>query len=145
MAETIAFHGDPHGRPDVIVVPATGGEARVWKMPADGGDAVQVTTSPAVASVESRDGRDLFYVERANRTSPLWRLPLAGGNPVKVLDGVVLSNFDVVDFATGRPTAIAHDLGRVGFGLSASPDGRTVYYSRTDSSVEELMVVDNFR
>jgi len=33
----------------------------------------------------------------------------------------------------------------VGFGLSASPDGRTVYYSRTDSSVEELMVVDDFR
>jgi Tol biopolymer transport system component/DNA-binding winged helix-turn-helix (wHTH) protein len=143
------------------------GEARVWKMPADGGDAVQVTTSPAVASVESRDGRDLFYVERANATSALWRLPLAGGSPVKVLDGVVLSNFDVVDagvyyidrlgaaggtarlqffdFATGRPTTIAPDLGSVGFGVSASPDGRTVYYSRTDSSVEELMVVDDFR
>lgn len=49
------------------------------------------------------------------------------------------------DFAAGRATTIARDLGSVGFGLSASPDGRTVYYSRTDSSVEELMVVDNFR
>jgi len=148
------------------------GEARVWKMPADGGNAVQVTTGPAVASVESRDGRDLFYIERANRTSALWRLPLAGGGPVKVLDGVLLSNFDVVDtgvyfidqllgaggapaggtarlqffeFATGRVRTIAQDLGSVGFGLSASPDGRTVYYPRTDASVEELMVVDNFR
>src|SRR5688572_19034130 len=116
-------------------------------------------------------GRDLFYVETANGTSALWRLPLAGGSPVKVVDGVVLSNFDVVDtgvyfidrlgadgpaaggtarlqffdFAMGRMTTIAPDLGSVSFGLSASPDGRTVYYARTDSSVEELMVVDDFR
>jgi len=140
-------------------------------MPVDGGDALQVTTSPAVASVESRDGRDLFYVERANRTSALWRLPLAGGSPVKVVDGVVLSNFDVgdtgvyfidrpgadggpadraarlqfFDFATGHPTTIARDLGSVGFGLSVSPDGRAVYYSRIDAPVEELIVVEDFR
>ena len=35
-------------------------EARVWKMPADGGEAIQVTTRPAVASIQSRDGRDLL-------------------------------------------------------------------------------------
>ncbi len=181
--KTVVFHGDPHGRPDVIVVPAAGGEprvltaslpnggyprfsrdghwiyfavvdgeARVWKMPARGGDAVQVTAGPAVASVESRDRRHLFYVETANGLSALWRLPLAGGTPVKVLDRVVLSNFDVVDtgiffidrlpatgvpagaarlqffdFATGRSTTTAPDLGSVSFGLSASPDGRSVY------------------
>ena len=109
--KTIAFHGDPHGRPEIIIVPAAGGEprvltqslpnggyprfsrdgrwiyftvfdgeARVWKIPADGGEAVQVTTSPAVASIESSDGRNLFYVETANGTSAFagaCRLPAA--------------------------------------------------------------------
>ena len=29
--------------------------------------------------------------------SPLWRLPVSGGVPVKVLDGVVLGNFAVLE------------------------------------------------
>ena len=45
--------------------------------------AVQVRTTTAVASIESRDGRDLFYVEMAIGTGALWRLPLGGGSPVK--------------------------------------------------------------
>jgi len=36
-------------------------------------------------------------------------------------------------------------LGRVGSGLSAARDGRTVFFSRVDSSVNELMIVSNFR
>jgi hypothetical protein len=49
------------------------------------------------------------------------------------------------DLATGRSTTVAHNLGTVGFGLSASRDGRTIFYSRVDSSVDELMLVDDFR
>ena len=71
-------------------------------MPADGGEAVQVTTSPAVASIESSDGRNLFYVETANGTSALWRLPVCRERAVKIVDGVVLSNFDVVDAGVCR-------------------------------------------
>ncbi len=205
----IAFHGDPDGRPDILVVPAEGGKPRtltanrptgggfpsfsgdgrwvyfciihgrephIWKMPVEGGTAVQVTSNTGTLAIESRDGRDLYYVERVERPSPVWRLPLAGGPPVKVLDGVVHGNFDVVeggiyylqrvageaaaslagdasfetqlkflDFGTGRSTTVARNLGNVGFGLSASPDGRTIFFSRVDSSVNELMLVDNFR
>lgn len=151
------------------------GEARVWKIPARGGTAVQVTQNDGTLAIESHDGRDLYYVAAVERSSPLWRLPLGGGTAARVLDGVVLGNFDVVegglyyidgvpgaggvatdrtrqqmrlrylDFATGLSTTIAHDLGTVGFGLSASRDGRRVFYSRVDSSVDELMLVDDFR
>jgi Tol biopolymer transport system component len=208
---SIAFMGDPEGRPDVIVVPANGGRPRilsaklpmaalprfsrdgrwiyfcqmhgtvrqVWKMPATGGDAIKVTNGPAGAPVESPDGRDLYYLDAPDLSGALWRLPLAGGPPVRVLDGVLTGNFEVVergiyylervsdnsltskpvlpagpggqtrlqyfDFSTERSTTVAGDLGMVGFGLTASPDGRHVFFARADSVVDELMVVDDFR
>jgi hypothetical protein len=49
------------------------------------------------------------------------------------------------DFATGRPTTVARNLGDVTSGLTASPDGRTILYTRRDSSVDDLMLVENFR
>ena len=49
------------------------------------------------------------------------------------------------DFATRRASTVADNLGWVGFGLSASRDGRTVFFSRIDSSIHELTVVDDFR
>ena len=128
--------------------------------------------------IESPAGDALFYVSAADRPSPLWRQPLDGGAAVKVLDGVLNGNFDVVDrgiyylerfqgpppaatasaspaaadvrlqfhdFSTGRVTTVARDLGLVGSGLSASRDGRDVFFARTDSAIDELMVVDDFR
>ncbi len=145
-------------------------------MPVGGGDPVQVSKATGILAIESRDGHDLFYVEAVDRASTLWRVPLAGGVPAKVVDGVVLGNFDVVeggiyyidrvageagafftdrpsgdtrlqyfDFATDRSTTVASSLGAVTFGLSASRDGRTVFFSRVDSAVDELMLVNNFR
>jgi Tol biopolymer transport system component/DNA-binding winged helix-turn-helix (wHTH) protein len=153
-----------------------GAQGRIWKMPVAGGDPVQVTKDPGTLAIESCDGRDLFYVEAGNRPSTLWRVRLTGGMAVKIADGVVFGNFDVVeggiyyidrvagetgafftdrpggntrlryfDFATGRSTTVAGNLGRVTFGLSASRDGRTVFFTRVDTAVDELMLVENFR
>ena len=155
-----------------------GTEVRVWKMPASGGPAVRVTSTEAAVPIESPAGDALYYVSAADRPSPLWRQPLDGSAAVKVLDGVLNGNFDVVDrgiyylerfqgpptaatasaspaaadvrlqfhdFSTGRVTTVARDLGLVGSGLSASRDGRDVFFTRVDSAIDELMVVDDFR
>ena len=203
----IAFHGDPDGRPDVLIVPSRGGqprnitkgtpgggfpsfsrdgqwvyfsaglergELRIWKAPATGGAPVQVTNNAGAIAIESYGG-DLFYLDNVNGPGSIWRLPQGGVPAVKVVEGVVLGNFDVVeeglyyidrvsgqsgsytespdgetrlrylDFATSRSTTVAANLGTIGLGLSATRDGRTVFFSRIDSSTDELILVDNFR
>ncbi len=142
----------------------TGGDSAIWKIPSRGGEAVRVTNSVGLEPFVSPDGASLYYVENVDRLSPLWRLPLAGGVAVKVLEEVVMGNFTVLeggiyyidgpsgnvrlqyfDFATRRSRTVAGNLGKVTVGLTASPDGRTILYPRMDSSVEDLMLVENFR
>jgi serine/threonine protein kinase len=141
----------------------TGGD-QIWRMPAAGGEAVQVTHNVGYVAFESLDGAYIYYTQTAEAPSALWRLPTSGGQPVKVLDGVVGRAFMVLergiyyidqpsgvtrlqffDFATGKSTTVAGNLGRIVQGLTASPDGRTILYSRVDASGDDLMLVENFR
>jgi len=140
------------------------GEYHIWKMPAAGGDAVQVTHAPGFVAGESPDGAYLYYVGTSVAGSPLWRLPVSGGRPEKLLEGVVWWSADVLergiyyldrpttearlqffDLTTRRSTTLARDLGEWTGSLTVSPDGRTILFSRVDSSVNDLMLVENFR
>jgi hypothetical protein len=49
------------------------------------------------------------------------------------------------DFATRRSTTVAPDLGNVDTPLTATADGRTILFPRTTFSMDDLMVVENFR
>jgi Tol biopolymer transport system component/predicted Ser/Thr protein kinase len=139
------------------------GEYRIWKMPVSGGDATRVTPNEGFGVFEATDGSNLYYVTTSVE-SPLWRLPASGGEPVKVLDGVHWWNvwmlekglyyidrlgdetrLQYLNFATGKSTIMASNLGQVQAGLTASPDGRTILYTRVDSSTDDLMLVENFR
>jgi Tol biopolymer transport system component len=139
------------------------GDYRVWKMPAAGGDAVQITQNQGTQAFETADGSAIYYLT-ASIVSPVWRLPTSGGEPVKVLDGVLWFDFHLhekgayyvdqlagetrlqyLDFATGTPKTVARNLGEVGSGLTASPDGRTILFTRADASADDLMLVENFR
>ena len=50
-----------------------------------------------------------------------------------------------LDFGTAKSSTVARNLGDVLAGLTASPDGRTILYTRVDASVDDLMLVENFR
>ena len=43
------------------------GEQQVWKIPADGGDAIQVTRDGGFAPLESPDGKFIYYTKAFRR------------------------------------------------------------------------------
>src|SRR5206468_3696843 len=65
------------------------GERQIWRLPAAGGDAVQVTHNGGLVAFESPDGANIWYTQGSEASSPLWRLPVSGGQPVKVLEDVI--------------------------------------------------------
>lgn len=84
--------------------------------------------------------------------------------PEKVAEGVVWRAFALVDrgvyyidqdsgatrlqfldITSRRTITVARGLGDIRIGLTASRDGRTVFYTRVDSTIDDLMLVRNFR
>lgn len=142
-----------------------GGQNRIWRIPAAGGDAVQITQGIGVVALKAADGQSIFYTQTSGPApSPLWRLPTTGGQPVKVVDGVIMRAFAVLetgiyyldtaagetrlqfyDFAARRVSTTARNLGDVRPGFTATSEGKTILYTRTDSTVDDLMLVENFR
>jgi Tol biopolymer transport system component len=140
------------------------GESQIWKLPAVGGEAVQITHNTGYVALESPDGAYVYYTQTVAGPSPLWRLASSGGQPEKVVDGVIWRNFAVLergiyyvdqesgttrlqfyDFASRRSGTVTRDLGNIRYGLTASRDGRVVLYTRVDSDIDDLMLVENFR
>jgi Tol biopolymer transport system component len=72
------------------------GTPQIWKMPTAGGAATQVTKNGGFIAFETLDGKYLYYGKGPGQTS-LWRVPVSGGEEVKVLDDVNSGSFAVCD------------------------------------------------
>jgi hypothetical protein len=141
----------------------------VWKVPADGGRAVQVTKQGGFAAFESRDGRTLYYTKGLT-VEGLWRVPTSGGDETPVVDfpkvgywgywalarnGAYFVNTDVrpyalefVDFGTRRVVRIATlPKPPVAWesGLALSPDERSLLYLQVDQVNSDIALVENFK
>jgi Tol biopolymer transport system component len=141
------------------------GRFEVWKAPAEGGDALQVTTHGGTEAFESRDGRILYFTKSLPGGVPpgIWRLPRDGGKEVQVLDrgrplswalleqGILYLDrsseppaLELFQFATGQVSRVAVVEDVFDGGLSASPDGRSVLYTR-EVHEADIMLVQGFR
>lgn len=143
------------------------GAWQVWKMPAEGGQAVQVTKNGGYAGFESLDGKTLYYAK--GLTVPaLWKVPVEGGEETLVLeqlaaglwgywgltqDGIYFYNsytkaIEFFSFATRKMTKVATpERGPLWSspGFSVSPDGRWILYAQPDIVASDIMLVENFR
>jgi Tol biopolymer transport system component len=152
----IYFYSDHEGRP-----------FQLWKVPFKGGPPVRVTKNGGVYAVESDDGRFLYYSKFTE--SGVWKMPVAGGEEVRVLDqpegeqwfnwalspsGIYFLTGDppngkikFFDFATGKTTSIFALEKRVPFfaGLALSPDGKSLLFGQFESSDSYIILVKNFR
>jgi Tol biopolymer transport system component len=145
---------------------------QIWKMPADGGEARQVTKGGGSAAQESMDGKFLFYTKGRN-VAGIWRVPVEGGEETLVLDthkagywnawtvveqgiyfltAVKLARpaIEFFSFTTGRVNEVV--LLAKSFrpwtnpeGLSVSRDGRWILYTQEDRADMDIMLVENFR
>ena len=144
------------------------GSAQLWKVAVDGGAAEQVTRDGGWLPRAAPDGTALYFTPTPGigLATSLWRIPTSGGSPVKVLDGVANMPIVIVphgiyyfqpspegltvqfyDLARQRSTVIAGGLAQVlpVGGFSVSMNGRILMYTRMDSAVDDLMLVEGFR
>ncbi|HKQ78630.1 MAG TPA: protein kinase [Blastocatellia bacterium] len=147
-----------------------GGNRQIWKMPAAGGPAVQLTQKGGFESVEAPDGKTLYYSK--GYTDGLWTVPSTGGEerPVPELaeagywrswtmtsDGIYFvahtgaappRPLKFFSFATRRVTQIGtvdRDPLRWVPSLAVSPDGHWLLYAQIEQDTSSIMVVENFR
>jgi Tol biopolymer transport system component/DNA-binding winged helix-turn-helix (wHTH) protein len=146
------------------------GRSEVWKVPAAGGQAVQITKRGGFAAFELQDGKSLYYAKGMN-IAGLWSVAVNGGEEAPVLDfpkasfwgywalvetGIYFVNTEArpqpalqfLSFAARRVVHVATlDRKPVPFvsGIAVSPDGRRILYTQEDHRSSDIMLVENFR
>jgi Tol biopolymer transport system component len=65
------------------------GEAQIWKISANGGEAAQVTQKGGLLALESIDRQYLYYTKgKTLGLASLWRTPVTGGEEIQIVDGL---------------------------------------------------------
>jgi Tol biopolymer transport system component len=139
---------------------------QLFRMPSDGGEAVQITHKGGTRPIASPDGKWVYF---SRGIAGIWRVPVKGGEETQFLEVRLNHGYSFRITATGIYFAAARDpvskkvplklyrfadrktveLGHfdktISFDLSVSPDEKWMLYSQLDSSVDDLMLVENFR
>jgi Tol biopolymer transport system component len=145
------------------------GSFELWKLPDEGGPAVQVTRNGGFDAAESSDGRHLYYTK--GMRSGIWRVPLEDGEETAVVDGpLALWSWALapsgiyyavesmtggrqrvyairhLDFESGQTRELYRTEGPVWHScLAVSPDERWILHTVRPLTQSELMLVENFR
>jgi Tol biopolymer transport system component/DNA-binding winged helix-turn-helix (wHTH) protein len=145
------------------------GSMQIWKIPVEGGQAVQVTQHGGFEGFESIDGK-FFYYSKGRAVPGIWQIPVAGGEETLLLDhhnagywrlwavvekGIYVATANtpsqpVIEFfslATGKVTHVAtldKPISRSDPGITVSPDRRWLLFAQMDQSGSDIMLVENF-
>ena len=143
------------------------GIGQIWKVSLDGGRAVRVTTSEASQGFESPDGKLLYFV-RSIDVPGLWSVSVDGGEERFVLSDVKESLWGVAqkgiafvatgpdvalgrnivrffDFSSGATSTLLALPSRATTGFAVARDGRSILWTRIDSSQSDLILIDHWK
>jgi dipeptidyl aminopeptidase/acylaminoacyl peptidase len=142
------------------------GRYEVWKMPHDGGEAIQVTRAGGFATFEPPDGKYLYYTKfNPQGPQPLFRMPAGGGEEVQVVPGVrswqllcvtskgvyfappgpSANTIQFLDAVSSKVSTLATPDKPLNSGLAVSPGDAYVVWSQVDRQTFSLMLVEGFR
>jgi Tol biopolymer transport system component/DNA-binding winged helix-turn-helix (wHTH) protein len=142
------------------------GDWQVWKIPVEGGKAVQVTKKGGLEGAESFDGKFVYYSKEGY--DEIWRVPASGGEETLFLHDIEWRYWAVAEkgiyfiaredrnpfiyfmnFATrhvsrviGLEKKLATDAAR---GLALSPDGHSLLCTLVEQDSSDIMLIENFR
>ena len=142
------------------------GRFEVWRMPAGGGEAMQVTRNGGSWPQVSPDSKEVYYL--APDGVDVWKVASGGGQETRVLgpvwefavaaEGIYFietgtgfykgssgNSLKYFSFAKGTTKKVSDVKLQPSNGLSISPDGRYVLLALVDPFVCDLMLVENFR
>jgi len=149
------------------------GDWQIWKVPVQGGTAVQVTKRGGRDSIESADGKFVYYAKTLE-IAGIWRVPISGGDETQVLDQGWAGGWALTDqgicfrgtreddnfvgpaikfysFENRHVTTLRQFskdvtiLNSINNPLSISSDGHWILYTQRDQSGSDLMLVEGFR
>jgi Tol biopolymer transport system component/DNA-binding winged helix-turn-helix (wHTH) protein len=142
------------------------GRAEISKRSFKRGEAVQITHNGGDHPEESPDGKVIYFSKGWPNSLSVWRVPVGGGEEVKVIDSVHVlgqwmvgqrgiyffsvadeqghSDIRVYDFATGKVKKLQMIDRDIGYSIAVSPDEQTIIYPQLDQAGSNLMLVENF-
>jgi Tol biopolymer transport system component len=163
------FNAMPAWSPDgrwIYFTSRRSGEHQIWRMPATGRGATQLTHEGGAAPLPSRDGRWIYYMKAASPMTSLWRVSAEGGTEFEVVrtvfyraaalavngiyyftrsDETSRPALEYLDLPSGRVRRIFTVPKPVGLGMSLSPDQRHLFYTLVDTEESDLRLLRSFR
>lgn len=155
-----------HDGSSVYFASKRSGRQEIWRIPAGGGTAIQVTRNGGFVAFESPDGKTLYYTLSEDGAEGLYAKRLPDGEEKLVLeDGVASRGFAVFsdgiyyihrlglssyeirfhEFASGATLVVGEIEGLLAYGLAVSPDRKTFLFPKFSDAGADLMLIENFR
>jgi Tol biopolymer transport system component/DNA-binding winged helix-turn-helix (wHTH) protein len=140
------------------------GREDIWRMPAAGGEAVQLTNSGGCVPIESADGKSIIYLSADGNS--IRSIPVNGGKSstlVSPLDDYIKALAVTANgiyyparlsptgerhiwffrFSTGTSRPIIEVNSP--FGITVSPDLKSILFDDVSTNASDLMLLDNFQ
>jgi Tol biopolymer transport system component len=143
------------------------GQPQLYRITADGGEATQITHKGAGPCMASTDGKWVYYGKPG---ATIWRVRPDGGeeNPVAEIPRIVstfsfylaasgiyfasppdpasgATTLKLYRFADGKTVEVGRIDKPLRLHLSVSPDEKWLAWAQLDNSIDDLMLVENFR